>query len=408
MDKITIVMSHEFRVTLRRTSFRLITAALPTLAVLGVAGIFIFQAVSTERAPTTTTVGYVDGTGLFTGFREQGLVTFQPFLNREAGVRALLADEIKGLYLIPSDYLETGRVVQVKERRPGIPLDEEGTAALKGFLLDNLLAGQMAPERTDRVRQPVVLGTMEVDAEGQPVEEAMDFGHFFFFLGLGFLIVLSILSVSGYLLQGLNEEKENRIMEVLLSSLTPERLMLGKLLGLGAAGLAQVGVWVVTGLVLFQVLRSSGLNLPQVSLPSVPLILLALLYFGLSYAFVGAIMASLGAVTTSQREASQITFIFALPFVAPMWVLSQLIQSPDSTLAQVLTLIPFTSPLTSLIRVAMNAMQPVDLAISLLVLALATVLSVLLALRLFRTYLLMYGQRPGIRQIARTLVLGRT
>jgi ABC-2 type transport system permease protein len=142
------------------------------------------------------------------------------------------------------------------------------------------------------------------------------------------------------------------------------------------------------------------------SLPSPLLILVALLYFILTYAFAGTLMASLGVVTTSQREAGQITFIFVMPFVAPLWFLTALLENPGGTIAQVLSYVPFSAPVATLIRLALDAMSPLDIVISLGVLGASVAFAVFLATLLFRTFLLMYGQRPKIKLIARAIVFG--
>ncbi len=369
MAKVFIVARQEFMVILGRNSFRIFTALLPALGLIALVEVLIFQSVTEDREPEKATTGYVDEAGFFARFQEQG-------------------------------------VVQVKKEQRGIHLDDEGYAALEGFLLDNLLSGQLPEDLLARSRSPVLLTTLEVDEAGNPVEEPFKFGRFFFFIALGMMVIMSVFATSGYLLQGLSEEKENRIMEVLLSSVTPDQLMLGKLLGLGAAGLAQVLVWVTSGGILFVLFQNTALDLPSVELPTPGLVALGLLYFLLGFAFFGALLGALGAVTTTQREAQQVTFIFILPGVAPLWLLTPILENPEGTLPRVLSFIPFTALVTAMVRLAMNAMGALDLVVSLGLLALGTALAVLLTLRLFRTYLLMYGRRPGVREILTTLARG--
>ena len=407
MRKTLVVLRREFSVTVQRTSFRVLTLGIPALALLAVAALLIFQAVRDPSShDQTANVGYIDRSGLLMAFQDQGEVIFLPFQEEDAGIQSLLVGEISALYVIPEAYLETGQVVSVAPERAGLDFGRGDYGPLERFLLDNILEGQVSEERRQRVLKPIVATMIEVDEQGLPVEDTRDYGHLPFFIAFALLIVVSILGASGYLLQGLNEEKENRIMEVLLSSVTPEKLMLGKLAGLGLAGLAQMGVWAGAGVAVFFALRIGPVDLPGLSLPPAPLILVALLYFVLSHAFIGALMAGLGAVTTSQREAGQITFVFVLPIVAPMWFFSLLLENPNGIAGQILSLIPFTAPLTGLIRLSVNAMSPVDIAASLGVLAIAVGLAVLMATRLFRAYLLMYGQRPKLKQIARTLAFG--
>jgi ABC-2 type transport system permease protein len=129
----------------------------------------------------------------------------------------------------------------------------------------------------------------------------------------------------------------------------------------------------------------------------------AVLYFILGYFFFGTLMAALGAVTTSQREAGQVTFLVVLPGVAPLWFITPIIENPDGMLARVLSYVPFTAPVTSLARLGASGMGVIEVILSLLVLTASVGVVMWLTTRLFRAYLLMFGQRPGIVQILKTL-----
>ena len=196
-------------------------------------------------------------------------------------------------------------------------------------------------------------------------------------------------------------------MEILLSSITPDQLMLGKLLGLGAAGIVQMGVWVVSLVVFLIGVTRIVDGFPAFDAPSVPLIIIAVIYFLLGYAFFAALMAALGAITTSQRESQQVTFIVILPAVAPFWLIVTFIENPDMLLARVLTYVPFTAPTMSLARLGLDAMGTGEIILSLIALTLSVLVAVKLTQRLFRSYLLVYGHRPPLRQVVRTIVTGR-
>ncbi len=414
-SKTWLVARHEFAVTIGRLGFRIFAAAVPVLAVLVLIGISIFQAVRGGDEPSdntngppaeTTSVGYVDltagedGNPLLTSFREQEDVVFTPYANEDAGRAALRADEIAALYLFPRDFLETGSVIRVRMADSG---GSASTAALRGFVLSNLFADETSASRLERVIRPYVQTTVEISESGAIVEDEDDDADFLFFFGAGMLLLVSVLTTAGYLLQGLSEEKENRIMEVLLSSLKPEQLMFGKLLGLGAAGLLQMAVW-TTSLIVFMLLFNRVTNAPlELRAPSVEAVAVALAYFLLGYAFFGTIQAALGVITTNQKEANNIAAFVVLPAVSPMWFLAVLVEHPDGALAWALSLVPFTAPVTGFIRFGLDAMSPAEVALSLGVLAAFTALAVLLTARLFRAYLLMYGQRPRVGDIIRTL-----
>ncbi len=418
-SKTWLVARHEFGVTTGRLSFRIFAAAVPVLALLALVGIGVFDAVRggdeafpDERQPAAEAarVGYVDlsvgedGQPLFASFRDQNGVAFVPYPDEQRGSAALQAGEIDALYVFPRDFLETGLLVRMRmeDSNGGAGNDE-----LRRFVLSNLVAGEVGDQELERVIRPYSIATVELSASGTPVEEdEFDGAAFLFSFAAGMLLIISVLTAAGYLLQGLSEEKENRIMEVLLSSLKPEQLMFGKLLGLGAAGLLQMAVWTAS-LVVFLLLLNRIVELPvELSTPSLETLGVALAYFLLGYAFFGTVQAALGVVTTNLKEANNIAVFVVLPAVSPMWFLTVLIEHPDGALAQVLSLVPFTAPLAGLIRFGAGGTGLAEVALSLSVLAAFTALAVLLTARLFRAYLLMYGQRPGVRHILRTLWSG--
>ena len=418
-SKTWLVARHEFAVTIGRLGFRIFAAAVPVLALLALIGIGVFDAVrggdepsGSAREPSVevTRVGYVDfsagedGQPLFTSFHEQDGVSFAPYADEDAGSSALQTGEIDALYVFPRDFLETGSVVRIRMEDGG---GGAGADALRRFVLSNLVAEEVSEQQLERVIKPYSVSTVELSESGAPVEEdEFDSGEFLFSFGAGMLLVVSVLTAAGYLLQGLSEEKENRIMEVLLSSLKPEQLMFGKLVGLGGAGLLQMAVW-TAALVAFLLALGRIVDLPvELSAPSVGTLGVALAYFLLGYALLGTVQAALGVVTTNQKEANNIAVFVVLPAVSPMWFLAVLIEHPDGVLAQVLSYVPFTAPLTGLIRFGAGGTSLGEVALSLGVLAVFTALAVLLTARLFRAYLLVYGQRPGVRHILRTLWSG--
>ena len=421
MRKTWLVARHEFSVTLGRLAYRIFAASVPVLAILALIGIAIFQAVSSDDAPQedastappeSVTFGYVDlttgedGQPLFAGFRRQGNTVFTPYPDQEAATAELLEGRIDRLFVFPTDYLKTGTVVEIREERPGLFEGGRGSGALRRFVVENLFAEQVGSERIERIVTPYRLVIDEVSESGVPADEDVDPGDTLIFVAASILFLVSAFTASGYLLQGLTEEKENRIMEVLLSSIKPEHLMFGKLVGLGAASLLQIAVWTVAGvafLLALDLIIDLPFELTRELVPSPGRLLIAFAYFLLGYALIGTLLAAIGAVTTNQRQAGNITAFVILPAVAPMWFLAVLLQDPEGTLARVLSFVPVTAPVTSLMRLSLGGMDGLDVLLSLVALSLSVAVVVWLTARLFRVYLLVYGQQPRMGHLIRTL-----
>ena len=409
MDKTLIVAQHELRTTLNRTSYRVMTALVPAALLLLLVGIGVYLSFSGGvDEPERRTVGFVDQAGIITGYHQQGLTTFAEFSN-EAGARQAIADgDVERVYVIPPGYMDTGIVSEIVRNESGLDIDGGGnTSALRSFLLSNLVAEVDDDLRAQRILHPVQVTSVPVDGSGDDIADDFDVSRALFFMAIAFAVLVSILTITGFLLQGLNEEKENRVMEILLSTISPDQLMLGKLLGLGLAGIIQMAFWVGSLIAFLFGLSAIAEDFPAFSLPSLPLVIVGAFFFVLGYAFFASLMAALGAVTTSQRESQQITVVVILPAVAPFWFLIGILDNPDGSLARVLTFIPFTAPTMSLARLALDAMQPLEIVASLVVLAVFVFLAVRLTQRLFRVYLLVYGQRPPLRQLVKTILTGR-
>ena len=411
MHKTWLVARHEFGVTVGRLSFRLFTVAVPFIVALALIGFAVFRAVAGDDdepsigPDAAAEVGYVDHTGLFAAFRDQGSTVFVPYEDQATATEELLAGGLDALYVFPAEFPDNGVVVKIEEQRAGIAdlNGGGGNRGLREFILSNLYAGLVGPEEMARLLDPYRVTVLEVDDSGALAADETDERQLLFFLATGGLLIMSVFTTAGYLMQGLSEEKENRIMEVLLSSIKPEHLMLGKLLGLGAAGLVQMAVW-TTAMLGALVVLSGFIDVPLNLLAPSPFgVVVALAYFLLGYAFFGTLQAAFGAITTNQREANNMTVFIVLPAFAPLWFLQLIFSDPEGPLARTMSFVPFTAPLTSLVRLGLDGMSTLDLLLSLGALSVSVWVVVLLTTRLFKAYLLTFGQRPRVGDLLRTL-----
>jgi len=380
------------------------TLIVPLVALLAIG---VLQLVSGIAKPTAeiTTIGYVGEPGGFDQYTSQGNITLVRFDTPEDATKALVNNDIKEYFVIPSDYISTGVISRYTlEKQLVAPADI--TAAIKNFLLSNLLAGRVPPATIDRVEAPLNLVTIKLTATGAIAPEQGGLGNFIIPGAFSFLLVLSIIFSSTYLLQGLSEEKENRLIEILLSSVSSRQLLTGKVLGIGAAGLAQVVVWVISAPLLLRMASSTfGGFISTIQLPA-NFLVLAVVYFILGYLLFAVLSAGIGAISSNSREGQQLIGIFTLPLLIPLWCTSLLIAFPDNPIWVILTILPITAPVQVIIRLGVSDIPAWELAASVTVLVLSIIGILLLTIRVFRAYLLMYGKRPGIREIIRSLRSG--
>ena len=167
------------------------------------------------------------------------------------------------------------------------------------------------------------------------------------------LFLMSVLMTSGYLMQGTATEKENKVVDVLLASANPDEILAGKLLGLGAAGLLQIAVWLamlmVTGLGVVPMLMSSRVDVPWLALS------LALPFFIMAFLFFGGLMLGTGSLGSNMREAQQLAMVWSLTAALPMMMMAVLIREPNGTVAKVMTWMPFTAGPVVILRASNDA-----------------------------------------------------
>lgn len=229
-----------------------------------------------------------------------------------------------------------------------------------------------------------------------------------FGFGVAFLLYFSIVFYGQAILRGVLEEKTTRVAEVIVASVSPDVLLAGKVIGVGAVGLTQQLVWVLSSVGFYTqratIFGAMGIEgMPQVGLPSVePFVLVALvLFFLLGYTLYASLFAAVGAMVGSQEEAQQaaqpviMLLVFSIIFAQPV------LTNPNSRLAEIVSWVPFSAPIIMPMRMTATPIGAGEIIGSLLGVLLASVACVWVAARIYRVGLLMYGKRPGIGELMR-------
>ena len=404
MNKMLLVFRHEFRHTVKRTGFIVLTLAPPLLALLGI-GIFNIVSGITKPQTELNQIGYVDEVGDFDRFTTQGDLTLIRFDTAEAATQALIAKEIKEYLVIPPDFISTGIISRYTTQREITP-PAATTTAIKKFISSNLLAGKVPATTVTRVEEPLNFITTTLTETGAVAPEQGGFANLVIPIIFGALLAASLSFSSIYLLQGLGAEKENRLMEILLSSVSTRQLITGKVLGIGTAGLVQVAVWVAATPLLLNLASSSiGGLISTVHIPA-GLLALAVVYFILGYLVFAVLSVGAAAVSSSVREAQSLASIFTLWAIAPFWLLSLIMAFPNSPAWVVLSIFPFSAAVMVILRLGVTGVPAWQLATSIAVLVSCIIGGLVLSSKLLRTYMLMYGKRPSIGEIIRSLKSG--
>jgi ABC-2 type transport system permease protein len=404
MNKTLLVFKHEFRTMISRTGFIIVTFIVPLIAILG---IIIYQIVSGAVTPEVkiTDVGYVDNVGGFTQYTQQGNVNLISYATVDEANKALASQAVKEYVVITPEYLTSG-VINLYTLEKQLETSAEISSALKKFLSSNILAGKIPDTSINLINNPLGLISTRLTPSGEVSTEQGGYGNLLIPSIFSILLVLSITFSSSYLLAGLGDEKENRLIEVLLSSVSTKQLIIGKVLGMGAAGLIQIMIWVVSApLILKMASVSIGGFLSTLEITPV-FLLLFVVYFILGYLVFAIIFVAIGAITTSAREGQQFAPIFTLAAVAPLWFSSAIILFPNNPAFIVLTIFPLTAPVTLMMRLGATEVPAWQIIVSIIVLTATVVGGLFLTAKIVRTFLLMYGKRPSLRQIIRSVRAG--
>jgi len=388
MRNVYMVIKHEILTTVGKRSFWVMTFIFPAFIILLNVGTQVMANSALDDSDMflpgeggelpDQTIGIVDQAGLLRNYPPglpDGLLASYP--DEAAAQSALQNDTIGSYYLISADYLQTGDVIVVAKN---FKLFGLGTEDLVEYLitynvLDNPSLTAVAINPLARLKQTSLSPENSQDVTN-PLTFFVPFATMFIFF---FLITMS----SGYMLQSVSKEKENRTVEVLLVSLRPRELMLGKMLGLSVVALLQMAIWFGGALLVLDQVKQLLQSVASFKLPS-GFVLWGLLYFFFGYLLYASLMGAIGALAPSAREGGSITFLVLLPLMIPLWLNSAFIESPNGTLTTILSLFPLTSPTSMMTRLAAGAVPIWQPMLGLFLLAVTTYLVVLLAARFFR------------------------
>lgn len=318
-------------------------------------------------------------------------VELRSYEDEEDARLALNAGEIQGYYVIPVEYPRTLEVnLYYAGERPNnrilIYFDE--------FVRANLING--APTSMQkRIIEGIEPIVRSADRRREFREEA-GFVAIIFPLLVTIFFLFAVMSSAGYFLQAITDEKENRTMEVMITSVSPAQLIVGKASALISVALTQLVIWMLTVLVGWIIARQLFEALQVVRIPW-DILLVLVFYFLPTFTMIAGIMATIGAMVTELKEGQQVAGILNLLFTFPLFISAIAIADPDSPLLVFLTFFPTTAFITISMRWGFTTIPFWQLVISWVLVFLAAVLSVWAAARIFRLGMLRYGQRVSLK-----------
>jgi ABC-2 type transport system permease protein len=431
MNKVFLIIQREYLSRVKKKSFLILTFLVPSLFI-GMMTLVVYLTASKDNEAKNFKV--IDQSGIFKNqFNNTSNINFS-YLNEdyEQAKKTIRKEKDDFLLFIPSDYVETGKVEVISEKKPSISVVDDIETQMESILRNKkLIAAGIDTAVLNSSNAKVSINAKQLTDEGEK-DASLGATYIVGFLA-AFMIYLALFIYGAQVMRGVIEEKTSRIIEVIVSSVKPFQLMLGKILGIGAVGLTQFLLWIIlsTGL---STVASSYINnddkpkteqgikkdanqpdmkeissgnkvqqfLKAANTINFPLIIGTFFFYFLGgYLLYSALFAAVGSAVDNETETQQFMLPITLPLIFTFIIgMNVIVNNPDSTLSFWMSMIPFTSPIAMMIRIPFGV--PVwEIALSMALLVVGFVFTTWVASRIYRVGILMYGKKVTYKELAK-------
>jgi ABC-2 type transport system permease protein len=406
--KVRAIIRREYVEHIRKKTFWIFTILMPLMW----AGLFAMSFFTQTHAGGTRRIAVIDPSGkYFESFRaeiaqspDREKLELEPAPIPPAGLAALRADlkrriekkKLDAYLLIDAASIEKGELEYRAAAVSDFYYQERLQSHVNRALLGERLAERgIAPETIRELKKRVSIDAKRIDEKNT--------GGFLVSL-LFFVFLYATLIQYGFInLRGVIEEKSNRIVEIIISSVRPSELMLGKIVGIGLVGLTQYAIWSILAMNLTLLSGAGIAALSGVEIPVIPVSTLAyfVLFFLLGYFFYASIYIAIGAPFNTEQEAQQLAMIPTMMIVS-IWAFWPVVtNNPNSTISTVLSLVPFLTPMIMFFRVTLAPVPAWQILASVGIMLASIFAMAVVAGKIYRVGILMYGKKPTVPEIWR-------
>ena len=318
---------------------------------------------------------------------------FSRFPNEKMALDSVLSKSIDGYMYIPASVQDSGQVNYFSLSLSNIKIYRNLSRTLNQVVIEQRMLDQnIDVALVGQLSRRIAFETFEIDKEGETSkgDELSSFLIPYLFLMILFMTVF----MSGQLLlRSVMEERTSRTMEILLSSVTPDELMRGKILGLGALGMTQMVFYLTLGLA-----ATHYKELATIEFSQIPIFLI---YFITGYLFYAAIFAAMGTFFTSEQEAQQSSGIISIVAVLPIVFASYFITNPGSAFTIGSSYIPPLTPFMMIIRLGTGSVEMPEIIYTTILMIISCWVMLKLSGKIFRTAVLLYGKKISVKEVIR-------
>jgi len=411
MNKVLLIIQREYLTRVRKKSFIIMIFVVPLL-ILAMGFVVTMVAKDSDKLSSLQTVNVIDKSGDFANkFHDVTNVKFTYALTDLKSSKQLLKDSegISILY-IPANYTQRDSVQIFSKKKASIPLSEEIEKQMSDIAFSNNLIRHHIDTALLRSikRTNISLNAIEISDKGD--KNANIGPNILIGIACAILIYISLFIYGGQVMRGVIEEKTNRIIEVVISSVKPFQLMLGKIIGVGLVGLTQFGAWIILSVISTKI-AGHALNSPTSPMINALAVLQTIpfgyimgcfiFYFLSGYLLYAALFAAVGSAVDSETETQQFMFPITMPLLFTYILsVSVLFRAPDSPLAVWLSMIPFTAPVAMMVRIPFDP-PGWQIALSMSLMVIGFLFTTYVAARIYRVGVLMYGKKASYKELAK-------
>ena len=441
MHKIALIIRREYTTRVQKKSFIILTLLMPIL----MSALFILPAYfATMDDEETRTIAVYDGSAVILGRLENSEFTKFKFIPEEEYKNIkdkIQSSDYYALLVVAPNFLTTNTVQVISGRNIPFDLKSQIQDKIQNVIEKDKMAEVVRQtkvpdleKRIEATRTHINVDTIKLGEGGEAKKSSTEIGMILGYI-FGFMIYMFIFIYGTMVMQGVMEEKQSRIVEVIISSVKPFQLMMGKIVGIAFVGLTQFAIWVILGFTILSASRSfypgtthaqqiqnvmaQNQDAVQAAAPQMdkmqeifsmidtinfPLIIGCFIFFFIGgYLLYSSMFAAVGSAIDAQEDAQQFMLPITLPIILSIMVLMSAIKSPEGPVAFWFSMIPFTSPVVMMARIPFGV-PAWQLVLSMSLLVATFVGMVWVAGKIYRTGILMYGKKPSWKEIGKWLM----
>lgn len=416
MHKLWLVIKREYLTRVRTKGFIVSTIIVPVLTV----GVLILQIVTASRqVGHTLRIAVLDEAGSLGSAVAKGLsaklpngrpefqvveILENPPSDAEDRLRSqVLGGQLDAFLVLPASLADGKVSAEFHTRNPGqVTISSELNHGVSNAVIAQRLHARGVDGDIGQMVKSVDLKVIKVGTRGDSEEKGQTI---VLAIVVGMLLYTTLIIYGVATMRAVMEEKSTRVIEILVASARPFYLLAGKILGVAAVGLTQYAIWVSAGALVTAYGATVASMVHAGALPSLhlswPMLACTMIFFLMGYLLYASLYAAVGAMVSNDQEAQQVQMPITMLIIAAVVLFNVILRDPNSSLSTGLSMIPFFAPILMLLRITLQTPPLWQIALCLGILALTTAGMVLLAARIYRVGILMYGKRPSLAELVK-------